>query len=58
MSNYTDKFEWSDDIEDILNKIRINCVTLTRYHKEKYYEYIQMQDYVDFDYDDYYIDEI
>ena len=39
MSNYTDRFEWSDDIEDILNKIRINCVTLTRYHKEKYYEY-------------------
>jgi|SaaInlStandDraft_7_1057024.scaffolds.fasta_scaffold01462_6 hypothetical protein len=27
-------------------------------NKEKYYEYIQMQDYVDFDYDDYYIDEI
>ena len=28
------------------------------YNKEKYYEYIQMQDYVDFNYDDYDIEKI
>ena len=33
------KFQWSKDIENVLDKIRINCVTLTKYNKEQYYKY-------------------
>jgi hypothetical protein len=31
--------EWSDDIENILENIRINSVVLSSYHKERYYHY-------------------
>ena len=31
--------DWSDDIETILNNIRINANNLSDYHKEKYYYY-------------------
>jgi hypothetical protein len=31
--------DWSDDIETILNNIRINSNNLSDYHKEKYYYY-------------------
>jgi len=30
---------WSDDIELILNNIRINSILFSNYHKEKYYKY-------------------
>jgi hypothetical protein len=29
---------WSDDIDSILNNIRINCVILTKLHKQRYFE--------------------
>jgi hypothetical protein len=29
---------WSDDIDAILNNIRINCVILTKLHKQRYFE--------------------
>ena len=31
--------DWSDDIEKILNDIRINANNLSNYHKNKYYYY-------------------
>ena len=31
--------DWNDDMETILENIRINCIILTKYHKERYYEY-------------------
>lgn len=31
--------DWSDDIEIILNKIRINCITLSNYNNKQYYKY-------------------
>ena len=31
--------EWSDDIEKVLNDIRINSNNLSNYHKKKYYYY-------------------
>lgn len=31
--------DWSDDIEHILNKIRNNCVILSKYNKDQYYKY-------------------
>ena len=31
--------DWTNDIESILENIRINCITLSNYHKEKYYYY-------------------
>jgi hypothetical protein len=31
--------EWTDDIEVILENVRINCVLFSKYHKERYYMY-------------------
>ena len=31
--------DWSDDIEKILNDLRINSNNLSNYHKKKYYYY-------------------
>lgn len=31
--------EWSDDVENILENIRINSVLLSNYHKQRYYVY-------------------
>lgn len=31
--------DWSEDIENILENIRINSVVLSSYHKERYYHY-------------------
>jgi hypothetical protein len=31
--------DWTDDIEKILENIRINSISLSNYHKEKYYYY-------------------
>lgn len=31
--------DWTDDIEGILENIRINSITLSNYHKDKYYYY-------------------
>ena len=35
--NFSDS--WTNDIEFILDKIRINCVILSKYHKKQYYKY-------------------
>ena len=29
--------EWSDDIENVLGKIRENCIMMSNYHKTRYY---------------------
>lgn len=29
---------WTDDIDSVLNNIRINCVLLTKLHKQRYFE--------------------
>jgi hypothetical protein len=29
---------WTDDIDQVLNNIRINCVILTKLHKQRYFE--------------------
>jgi hypothetical protein len=34
-----DKREWTSKIEDILDRVRINCVNLSEYHSNKYYMY-------------------
>jgi hypothetical protein len=31
--------EWTDDIEDILKKVRENCITMRAYHLKRYYQY-------------------
>jgi hypothetical protein len=31
--------EWTTDLENILDKIRLNSTVLTEYHKERYYKY-------------------
>lgn len=31
--------EWTDDIEDILKKVRENCITMRAYHLQRYYQY-------------------
>lgn len=31
--------DWNDDSEGILENIRLNSIILTKYHKERYYEY-------------------
>lgn len=30
--------DWSDDIDQVLNNIRINCVLLSKLHKQRYFE--------------------
>ena len=30
--------EWTDDIDNVLNNIRINCVILSNLHKQRYFE--------------------
>jgi hypothetical protein len=30
---------WSKEIEDILEKLRINCVNLSEYHRKRYYHF-------------------
>ena len=35
----TQKREWTDDVERVLEAIRYNSVTLSNYHKERYYYY-------------------
>jgi hypothetical protein len=30
--------DWSDDIDNVLNNIRINCVILSNLHKQRYFE--------------------
>ena len=31
--------KWSDEIEDILNRLRINCVNLSEYHRKRFYHF-------------------
>ncbi len=30
--------DWSDDIDAILNNIRLNCIILSKLHKQRYFE--------------------
>ena len=30
--------DWTDDIDEVLNNIRINCVLLSKLHKQRYFE--------------------
>ena len=30
---------WSDEIEEICDKLRVNCVNLSEYHRKKYYHF-------------------
>ena len=30
---------WSDEIEEICERVRLNCVTLSEYHRKRYYYY-------------------
>ena len=30
--------DWSDDIDRVLNNIRINCIILSKLHKQRYFE--------------------
>jgi hypothetical protein len=34
-----DENEWTTDLENVLDRIRINSTTLSEYHKERYYKY-------------------
>ncbi len=31
--------EWTGEVEDILEKLRINCVNLSEYHRKRYYHF-------------------
>jgi hypothetical protein len=31
--------EWTSEVEDILEKLRINCVNLSEYHRKRYYHF-------------------
>ena len=37
MDHSTNK--WTDEVEDMLEKLRINCVNLSDYHRKRYYYY-------------------
>lgn len=37
--------DWTPDIENILESIRLNCIILSNYHKEKYYYYKSLLKY-------------
>jgi len=30
--------DWTDDIDEILNNIRLNCIILSKLHKQRYFE--------------------
>ena len=30
--------DWTDDIDEVLNNIRLNCVILSKLHKQRYFE--------------------
>jgi hypothetical protein len=34
-----DGLKWTNEVEDILEKLRINCVNLSDYHRKRYYYY-------------------
>lgn len=36
---FTKMNDWSDDIESVLENIRVNCILFSNYHKERYYSY-------------------
>ena len=39
--------EWTQEVEDILERVRINCVSLSNRHRETYYEYKILTRYFD-----------
>ena len=41
-SNHT---QWSDDIENVLGKIRENCILMSNYHKMRYYNFKSLLKY-------------
>ena len=38
MSN-TGEYKWTTEVEEILEKLRINCVNLSEYHRKRYYHF-------------------
>ena len=34
-----DEYKWSGEVEEILEKLRINCVNLSEYHRKRYYHF-------------------
>jgi hypothetical protein len=34
-----DEYKWTPEVEDILEKLRINCVNLSEYHRKRYYHF-------------------
>ena len=30
--------DWTDDIDDVLNNIRLNCILLSKAHKKRYFD--------------------
>ena len=30
--------DWTDDIDDVLNNIRLNCMLLSKAHKKRYFD--------------------
>ena len=34
-----DNNHWSDEIEDICEKLRVNCVNLSEYHRKRFYHF-------------------
>ena len=35
-----DEYKWTAEVEEILEKLRINCVNLSEYHRKRYYHFI------------------
>ena len=34
-----DEYKWTTEVEEILEKLRINCVNLSEYHRKRYYHF-------------------
>lgn len=34
-----DEYKWTAEVEEILEKLRINCVNLSEYHRKRYYHF-------------------
>lgn len=39
MENIVDHNHWSDEIEEICEKLRVNCVNLSEYHRKRFYHF-------------------
>jgi len=46
MMNYNNNIKgWTDEIEDLSEKLRINCVNLSEYHRRRYYNFKEISKY-------------